>query len=129
MRSTRTISTANACTTVPPCQSFCQSCPSPGQLTEHLARLGFILTLTLKARRYPSTNKCQPIVQPAQYHYSDGEGTEVIYLAGPDTAEDKEALPRHASRWWIYPGRDHAFYERLMHTLASRYVLTWTPCK
>ena len=63
---------------------------------------------------------------PAQYHYRDAHGTELIFLAGQDYAEDDEPrLPAHASRWWIYPGTYQYSYNLIAQILSTKFGLDW----
>src|SRR5436305_461002 len=80
-------------------QAFCATCPSAEEVSTLLATLGFSLDFQLDAQ-YTS----QLPLLPAQYHYQDVCGTEVIYLAGRDVALDGEQFPPHASRFWLYAG-------------------------
>jgi hypothetical protein len=67
---------------------------------------------------------------PAQYHYRDAHGTEVLYLVGRDTPLEGEVFPGHASRFWLYPGADAQAYHLTMSTLALAYQFTWcAPCE
>ena len=65
---------------------------------------------------------------PDQYHYRDRYNTDVIYLAGKDIAEEKERLPVHASRWWLYPSGNVPAYTTIKGLLALRWGLSWHPC-
>jgi hypothetical protein len=112
-----------------PVEAFCETCPNNTHVTQQLARLGVHLRFQLPASMYPPSNGGgSPIIQPAQYHYVDTHGTEVIYLAGRDRAEEGESpLPPHASRWWIYPGRNDDATTCVKQALSSCWFLTWTP--
>lgn len=108
----------------PDLEAFCALCPPGEEVTEDLRESGFRLTLHLSERVYaPSTSL---LVSPAQYHYSDAHGTEVIYLAGPDCAEaEGQRLPRHASRFWLYAGSKGEVYQQVLAFLAIRWRLIW----
>jgi hypothetical protein len=102
--------------------AFCATCPSVADVTALLATLGFRLDFQLDAQ--PShTSPLPPL--PAQYHYKDACGTEVIYLAGRDLALDGQSLPPHASRFWLYTGADSEAFTLVRSTLAQRYRLVW----
>jgi hypothetical protein len=101
-------------------QAFCATCPSAEDVTALLATLGFSLDFQLDTQH---TSQLAPL--PAQYHYKDASGTEVIYLAGRDVALDGEQFPPHASRFWLYAGADTQAFTRAMSTLALHYRLTW----
>ena len=103
-------------------EAFCSTCPLAADVTTLLATLGFGLDFQLDAQ--PShTSPLPPL--PAQYHYKDACGTEVIYLAGRDLALDGQSLPPHASRFWLYAGADAEAFARVLTTLAQRYRLVW----
>jgi hypothetical protein len=101
-------------------QAFCATCPSAEDVTALLATLGFSLDFQLDAQR---TSQLPPL--PAQYHYKDICGTEVIYLAGRDVALDGEQFPPHTSRFWLYAGADTGAFTRVMTRLSLQYRLTW----
>jgi len=105
--------------------AFCMVCPDHTEVTAFLGNLGFSLDFSLPAKK---TWEGLPDL-PAQYHYKDGHGTEVIFLAGPDTPcgiEDGK-YPRHASRWWIYPGYSQCAYDLVAQELRARWGLSWQP--
>jgi hypothetical protein len=108
--------------------AFCQTCPAPEAVTTLLEGLGLSLSFQMDAIRYPAYTRLPDL--PAQYHYTDEHGTEVIYLAGKDTPLDGERFPRHVSRFWVYPGADAGAYQRIVSVLATRWLLTWlrAPC-
>ena len=62
---------------------------------------------------------------PAQFHFQDVLGNQVIFLAGRDVDLDGVGFPDHASRFWLYPGADRTMYGRVAHVLAVRWSLTW----
>ena len=102
------------------CEAFCPTCPPAEEVTALLATLGFRLDFQLDAQH---TFQLAPL--PAQYHYKDASGTEVIYLAGHDIALDREQFPPHASRFWLYRGADTETFTRVISTLALHYRLAW----
>lgn len=106
-------------------EAFCQHCPDPEQVTLALQELGFHLTFQMEpvVYRYGST---PPL--PAQFHYSDGANNELIYLAGHDSGtEDDLPLPRHASRFWLYLGKDIERFHLVSQALAIQFHLSWKP--
>ena len=104
-------------------EGFCQSCPAPEAVISLLEQLGFRLAFQMDAVRYPVWSATPDL--PAQFHFRDEQGTEVVFLAGKDTPIEGEHFPPHASRFWIYPGADLAPPQRTEQALASRWVLTW----
>ena len=103
--------------------SFCMTRPGQEAVTSVLHVLGFDLVFEMAPIRYPQYTQLPSL--PAQYHYRDEHGTEVMYLAGCDTPMDEERFPNHASRFWITPGADLATYQRVAQALATRWSLTW----
>ena len=103
-------------------EAFCTTCPPAGDVTALLATLGFQLDFQLDALD-SHTSHLSPL--PAQYHYKDAFGTEVIYLAGRDMALGDQPLPPHASRFWLYAGADNEAFTRVLDMLPRRYQLTW----
>ncbi len=100
--------------------AFCSTCPDPADVTRILAELGFRLTFHMPAKG-PAFERI-----PAQYHYRlDGDGCEVIYLAGKDLPDEGERFPKHQSRFWVYGGADLSVVERVTQTLAARWSFTW----
>ena len=102
--------------------ALCATCPSAEEVTSVLQGLGFTLTFHLDT--VPSGCVGVPPL-PAQYHFCDQCGSEVIYLAGHDANTDGVRLPDHASRFWIYPGADAGSARRVTHALAARWSLAW----
>lgn len=103
--------------------AFCASCPTPEDVTAFLAREGLDLDCAIAPLTWPQSRAA-----PAQYHYRDAEQTEVIYLAGKDHPEGKGGkFPAHASRWWLYPGKNPVASQRLAHALSSQWQLEWRP--
>lgn len=103
--------------------AFCETCPSPEQVTALLQRFSFTLVFQMDAVTY---GQWQPVPDlPAQYHYRDEYGTEVIYLAGRDANIDGERLPAHASRFWLSPGRDEYAYRNIASALSTTYRFGW----
>jgi hypothetical protein len=115
--------------TLLPVESFAQYCPAASAVTATLARLRFRLTFHMG--KYDVTrDHCQTFPLPPQYHYEDASGTQVIYLAGQDHAEyGLPPLPPHASRWWVYPGRDSRASQRIQQELTRLYALSWQICE
>jgi hypothetical protein len=103
-------------------EAFCVTCPPTAEVTALLATLDFQLDFQLDAQ-HTHTSHLPPL--PAQYHYKDASGTELIYLAGRDTVLDGQPLLPHASRFWLYAGADSEAFTRVLTTLAQRYQLTW----
>ncbi len=104
-------------------EAFCLTCPDPQDVTDLLQALGFHLTFQMEAIIYPNSSQTPDL--PAQYHYSDAHGTEVMYLAGHDVDMDGLKLPHHASRFWLSPGADLATHQRVAHLLAATWSFTW----
>ena len=103
--------------------AFCATCPPPEQVTALLQSFSFTLVFQMDAVNY---GEWQPVPNlPAQYHYRDEHGTEVIYLAGRDANMDGERLPVHASRFWLSPGRDERAYQNIASALSSTYRFSW----
>src|SRR5436190_7799573 len=94
--------------------AFCAICPAPEAVTAFLLGLGLRLTFQLGAVHYAAYLQLPDL--PAQYHYQ-AKGGEVMYLAGEDTPLDGECLPRHASRFWAYPGADADAFQQIIATL------------
>ena len=103
--------------------AFCVACPPPQEVIAALAEIQFQLTFTMEEQRSPASLKTPPV--PAQYHFRDARGTEVIYLAGEDMGEVGECLPAHASRFWLYPGADAAAAHLAARLCATKWPLTW----
>jgi hypothetical protein len=102
--------------------AFCATCPSAEEVTNVLQTVGFALTFHMDA----VASACAQVPQlPAQYHYRDQHGNEVIYLAGPDTDPDGVPLPKHASRFWLYPGADAGAVGWVAQILAGKWSLAW----
>ena len=104
-------------------EAFCLTCPPERDVTGTLRMLGFDLTFQMPARIYPASSATPPL--PAQYHYRDARGTEVIYLAGHDADLDGRHFPPHQSRFWLYPGSDPLAAGRAMRLLAHTWSFTW----
>jgi hypothetical protein len=103
--------------------AFCTTCPAPEEVTTFLQRLRLHLDFQLGAVHYAAYQQLPDL--PAQYHYRSPGGDEVLYLAGQDSPLDGERLPRHASRFWAYPGSDAQAFRRLISALSARWLLTW----
>lgn len=113
----------------PELEAFCQTCPPVEDVSTLLTTLGFHLAFEMEARDDLRRLVHLPAL-PAQYHYKDACGTEVIYLAGHDTPLEGEVFPFHASRFWLYPGADMQAFQLAMSTLALSYQFTWrVPCE
>ncbi len=104
-------------------EAFCSICPDPAEVTGVLQALGFRLTFQMPAVIPAPYAQIAPL--PAQFHYQDSWGTEVIYLHGRDTNPDGVPLPEHASRFWAYPGSDMGAFRRATHTLATHWMFRW----
>jgi hypothetical protein len=101
---------------------YCATCPSPDEVTAVLVQLGFTLIFQLEADDDQAYLHLAPL--PAQFHYRDHHGMEVIYLAGVDQDEEQPAPP-HASRFWMYAGADEHALKRATQVLSATWVLTW----
>ena len=104
--------------------AFCMALPAAAEVTGALAPLGFALTFQMKADTDQAYLHLAPL--PAQYHYRDSHGTEVIYLAGVDH-EDEHPAPPHASRFWLYAGADAGAHARAAQVLTTAWALPWLP--
>jgi hypothetical protein len=111
----------------PELEAFCTTCPPVEEVSALLATLGF--TLSFQMQEQDALVHLPAL--PAQYHYKDAYGTEVIYLAGHDTPLEGEHFPLHASRFWLYAGADAQAFQLTMSTLAFSYrFTTWrVPCE
>ena len=113
--------------------AFCATCPTPDDVTRTLQAFGFALTFQMDAEITLSYQQLAPLA--AQFHYTDGFGNEVIYLAGrdfPSLGDDDESeeersviYPAHASRFWLCPGAYSLSTQRVKDALSTRYHLTW----
>src|SRR2546421_12119886 len=101
--------------------AFCATCPSPDEVTMALASLGFPLVFQMNADDDQAYLRLTPL--PAQFHYREPQGAEVIYLAGMDQ-EDEQPAPLHASRFWFYAGADECTSERATKLLSATWPLT-----
>lgn len=102
--------------------AFCSDCPDAEEVGALLERHGFALVMTMGPSLF-TQKSIAPL--PAQYHYRDAGGTEVIFLAGKDAPEGGGHFPAHASRWWLYPGSSPTTYHAIKQVLAARWPLTW----
>jgi hypothetical protein len=102
--------------------AYCATCPSADEVTAVLAPLGFILVFEMNADDDQAYLHLAPL--PAQFHFRNDDGTEVIYLAGVDQADEQPAS-RHAARFWIYAGADTGARERVTQLLSATWTLTW----
>jgi len=103
-------------------EAFCATCPSAEEVTSLLQAVGFTLAFCMDA--VPSACAEVPPL-PAQFHYRDRRGSEVIFLAGSDADPDGVQLPEHASRFWIHPGADVGVARRVAHVLAVKWSFAW----
>ena len=94
--------------------AFCTTCPSAEEVGSLLQVLGFELTFHLDTDVPPMYEQLPPL--PAQFHFQDTHGNEVIFLAGRDVDLDGGLLPEHA-----------AAYRRIARMLAVRWSLAWQP--
>lgn len=109
-------------TKVPEREAFCVTCPSAEEVTSVLQTIGFALVFHMNA----VLSACAEVPQlPAQYHYRDQHGNEVIYLAGPDKDPDGVPLPEHASRFWFHPGANAGAARRVAQMLAGKWSFAW----
>lgn len=104
--------------------AFCPTCPPAPDVTALLATLGFRLAFQMEAQDDLRSGERLPAL-PAQYHYKDAFGTEVLYLAGTDTPLEGEDYPRHASRFWLYAGAHSQAFRLARTMLALSYQFTW----
>lgn len=81
------------------------------------------LTFHMDAVISPEYAQLPPL--PAQYHYRDRYGSEVVFLAGHDADLDGVRLPAHASRFWIYPGANAGAAWWIAYTMANTWSLAW----
>ena len=103
-------------------EAFCVTCPSVEEVTGILQTIGFALIFHMDA----IASGCAGVPPlPAQYHYHDQCGNEVIYLAGPDTDPDGVPLPKHASRFWLHPGADARAARWVAQVLAGKWSFAW----
>jgi hypothetical protein len=109
--------------------AFCATCPPAEDVTALLSKLGFHLDFQMEEQR-DHQYELPPL--PAQFHFTDLEGTEVMYLAGRDFPlnDEGESLPSHASRFWLYAGAQREVFQRAMSNLALAFQFTWrVPCE
>jgi hypothetical protein len=105
-------------------EAFCQVCPPPKEVAAFLVPMGFRLAFQLPAYQPSATSEVAPL--PAQFHYERTDGMSVIYLAGPDRAENEgERFPPHASRWWTYAGSDPSALWLVAHALTTKWRCAW----
>lgn len=104
-------------------EAFCVTCPAATEVTTTLKALGFTLTFQMAEVVSPESSDIPAL--PPQYHYSDDNGTEVVYLAGPDIPLEGECYPPHASRFWLWPGANEHAFTQTAFCLASKYHLCW----
>jgi len=107
-------------------EAFCQDCPAISDVHSILESLGFCLAFEMHAVIFAKRGRATLPPLPAQYHYRDRDGTEVIYLAGQDKAEqDMPRFPLHASHWWLYPGSSQCAYNLVAQILSAKFGLDW----
>jgi hypothetical protein len=104
-------------------EAFCAICPTEQDVTRVLQRLGFRLIFQMDAITSPPSSYTPAL--PAQFHFENAHGTQVIYLAGQDTDLDDRRLPSHASRRWLSPGGYPVVAKQVAQALASTWSLTW----
>ena len=104
-------------------EAFCVTCPSAREVTKQLQLSGFELTFHMGVDASPEYEQIPSL--PAQFHFQDEHGNEVIFLAGRDVDLDGVQLPEHAARFWMYPGADTVAYQRTASALAVRWSLAW----
>lgn len=105
-------------------EAFCQTCPDAAEVVALLFGLGFHLDFQMGEQRDHSS-QLPPL--PAQFHFKDVHGTEVIYLAGRDFPlnEDGASLPLHASRFWLYAGAQREVFQQARSSLSLAFQFTW----
>ncbi|GCE04234.1 hypothetical protein [Dictyobacter aurantiacus] len=103
-----------------PCEGFCQTCPDPQEVAYILEPRGFSLHFQLNSQHSYNLPDL-----PAQYHYRDAQGTEVIFLAGKDHPEPGTRFPAHQSRWWVFCGSSHFTFNLVAQELASHWGIAW----
>lgn len=116
--------------------AFCRTCPALEAVARLLAQLGFTLTYTRSAEVAQEYLHLPPL--PAQYHFEDDWGTQVQFLAGPDTplladdGDDEDQLPVecasypcHSSRFWLIPGANELVTRRVQEALAAQLAFRW----
>lgn len=110
-------------------EAFCQHRPAADEVHTVAQTLGFHLVFQLPAHTHAKRGMSTLPPMPAQYHYRDDHGTDLIYLAGQDRPADDAGmlLPPHASRWWLYPGANTAAYQHTVQRLSRYWSLSWRP--
>jgi hypothetical protein len=104
--------------------AFCATCPAANAVTAVLTPLGFALVFQMDADDNQTYLHLAPL--PAQFHYRNDHGTEVVYLAGADQ-EDEQPAPPHASRFWLYAGANANSQKQTAEVLAATWSLRWFP--
>lgn len=104
-------------------EAFCGGCPAADEVTATLQTLGFRVTFQMDAVVPPESSGIPAL--PPQYHYVDDYGTEIVYLAGPDTPMEEENYPPHASRFWLWPGANVQAYTQAAFLLTGTYHVQW----
>ncbi|GHO88037.1 hypothetical protein [Dictyobacter formicarum] len=102
-------------------EAFGSTCPAIEEVEDILIDLGFDRVFQMRA--IPATPRTPGL--PAQYHYRDRKGTEIIFLSGRDTPMPTQSFPEHAARWWIYPGACPVTANLVAQTLSSHWHLQW----
>lgn len=101
--------------------AFCSQRPDLTLLAQGLQTLGFQLTMHLPEKVYRAYTHLP--AAPAQYHYQHPDGTEVIYLDGPDTEDDN--APSHIARFWLYQGHAPQTVQQVMNLTSCHFGLSW----
>jgi hypothetical protein len=115
--------------------AFCATCPEAAEVGRVLEEAGLHLVFWMAADD-TATSQHDLATLPAQYHYEDGIGTAVIYLAGKDApglANDGQKpvgrvsgrYPAHASRFWLIPGGRELVTRRVSEALSAAFGLRW----
>ena len=115
--------------------AFCATCPESAEVGRVLEEVGLHLVFWMAADD-TATSQQDLATLPAQYHYEDGIGTAVIYLAGKDApglANEEEKpvgrvsvrYPPHASRFWLIPGGRELVTRRVSEALSAAFGLRW----
>ena len=101
--------------------ALCATRPTPEEVQRILKPLGFSLGFHIPAQK---ATHSQPTPLAAQHHFRSNDGTEAIYLAGPDSSDGR--LVKHHSRFWVYGGASPPAAHEAMDTLAHAYALAWS---
>ena len=104
--------------------AFCRTCPPVEEVSALLTTMGFRLEFQMDRQDDLKAVVHLPAL-PAQYHYRDAYGTEVVFLSGRDTPLDEERFPPHASRFWLYLGASAQAFQLAKSMLALTFQFTW----